>query len=218
MHDNDRLIVTGVYLVYLTFKRILDFAFAAILLLLFSPFFIIVPVLIKLNSKGPVFIVQRRIGLADRDFSFYKFRTMIAEKEKNGRKLTDVERIFYIGRLLRKSSIDELPQLFNVIKGDMSFIGPRPLPVHYLPHYTEQERHRHDVRPGLSGWAQVNGRNYLSWEKKFEYDIFYVTNFGPLLDLKIFLLTIKKVFLSADVGVGGKDKIETSLHEVRGKK
>lgn len=203
---------------YLTFKRILDFAFAAILLLLFSPFFIIVPVLIKLNSKGPVFIVQRRIGLADRDFSFYKFRTMIAEKEKNGRKLTDVERIFYIGRLLRKSSIDELPQLFNVIKGDMSFIGPRPLPVHYLPHYTEQERHRHDVRPGLSGWAQVNGRNYLSWEKKFEYDIFYVTNFGPLLDLKIFLLTIKKVFLSADVGVGGKDKIETSLHEVRGKK
>jgi len=203
---------------YLVFKRLFDFFFALILLLLFSPIFIIVAILIKLNSSGPVFILQKRIGRQRKEFTFVKFRTMMVEKEKDGKKLTDAERIFYIGRFLRKLSIDELPQLFNVIKGDMSFIGPRPLPVHYLPYYSEKENHRHDVRPGLSGWAQVNGRNYLTWDEKFEYDVYYVNHIGLFLDLKIFLLTLKKVFLSSDVGVGGQDNIEASLHEVRGKK
>lgn len=203
---------------YLVFKRLFDFVFALILLLLFSPLFIIVALLIKLNSRGPVFILQKRIGRHQKEFTFVKFRTMMVEKEKDGKKLTDAERIFYVGRFLRKLSIDELPQLFNVIKGDMSFIGPRPLPVHYLPYYTAKENHRHDVRPGLSGWAQVNGRNYLTWDEKFEYDVYYVNHIGLFLDLKIFLLTLKKVFLSSDVGVGGQDNIETSLHEVRGKK
>jgi lipopolysaccharide/colanic/teichoic acid biosynthesis glycosyltransferase len=195
-----------------------DFVFALILLLLFSPLFIIVALLIKLNSSGPVFILQKRIGRHQKEFTFVKFRTMMVEKEKDGKRLTDAERIFYVGRFLRKLSIDELPQLFNVIKGDMSFIGPRPLPVHYLPYYSAKENHRHDVRPGLSGWAQVNGRNYLTWDEKFEYDVYYVNHIGLFLDLKIFLLTLKKVFLSSDVGVGGQDNIETSLHEVRGKK
>lgn len=203
---------------YLVFKRLFDFVFALILLLLFSPLFIIVALLIKLNSRGPVFILQKRIGRHQKEFTFVKFRTMMVEKEKEGKKLTDAERIFYVGRFLRKLSIDELPQLFNVIKGDMSFIGPRPLPVHYLPYYSAKENHRHDVRPGLSGWAQVNGRNYLTWDEKFEYDVYYVNHIGLFLDLKIFLLTLKKVFLSSDVGVGGQDNIETSLHEVRGKK
>jgi len=200
---------------YLVFKRLFDFVFALILLLLFSPLLIIVSALIKLGSNGPAFIIQKRIGRDNKEFSLIKFRTMVVEKEKNGRKLTDAERIFYVGRFLRKLSIDELPQLFNVIKGDMSFIGPRPLPVHYLPYYSAKENHRHDVRPGLSGWAQVNGRNYLTWDKKFEYDVYYVNHIGLFLDLKIFLLTLKKVFLSSDVGVGGQDNIQTSLHEVR---
>ena len=203
---------------YLAIKRVFDFVFAFILLTLFSPFFIIVSILININSRGPVFILQKRIGLNNQEFTIIKFRTMIVEEEKNGQKLNDAQRIFKVGQFLRKFSIDELPQLLNVLKGDMSFIGPRPLPKIYLPYYTAQEKRRHDVRPGLSGWAQVNGRNYLSWEEKFEYDLFYVNNISPSLDFNIFLLTIKKVFLSVDVGIGGKDKIETSLHEVRSKK
>lgn len=203
---------------YLAVKRVMDFAFAVILMAFVSPFFIIVSILIKINSRGPVFILQKRIGLNNQEFTVIKFRSMILEKEKKGQRLTDAQRIFKIGKFLRKFSIDELPQLLNIIKGDMSFIGPRPLPTVYLPYYTAQEKRRHDVKPGLSGWAQVNGRNYLSWEEKFEYDLFYVNNISPSLDLKIFLMTIKKVFLSVDVGVGGKDKIEMSLHEVRSKK
>lgn len=205
-------------MMYLIFKRWFDFIFALVLFVLLSPIFIIASILIKVNSTGPVFIFQKRIGRHQKEFTFVKFRTMMVEKEKDGRKLTDAERIFYVGRFLRRLSVDELPQLFNVIKGDMSFIGPRPLPVHYLPYYSEKENHRHDVRPGLSGWAQVNGRNYLTWDEKFEYDVYYVNHIGLPLDLKIFLLTLKKVFLSSDVGVGGQDNIETSLHEVRGKK
>lgn len=200
---------------YLVFKRWFDFVFALILLLLFSPLLIIVSALIKLGSNGPAFIIQKRTGRDNKEFSLIKFRTMVVEKEKNGRKLTDAERIFAVGKYLRKFSIDEIPQLLNIIKGDMSFIGPRPLPVIYSPYYTVQEKRRHAVRPGLSGWAQVNGRNYLTWEEKFEYDQFYIDNIGPLLDFKIFLLTIKKVFLSSDVGLLGKDKMEMSLHEIR---
>lgn len=200
---------------YLVFKRLFDFVFALILLLLFSPLFIIVALLIKLNSSGPVFILQKRIGRHQKEFTFVKFRTMMVEKEKDGKKLTDAERIFAVGKYLRKFSIDEIPQLLNIIKGDMSFIGPRPLPVVYFPYYTEQEKRRHEVRPGLSGWAQVNGRNYLTWEEKFEYDQYYIDNIGPLLDFKIFLLTIKKVFLSSDIGLLGKDKMDMSLHEIR---
>lgn len=200
---------------YLVFKRLFDFVFALILLLLFSPLFIIVALLIKLNSRGPVFILQKRIGRHQKEFTFVKFRTMMVEKEKDDKKLTDAERIFAVGKYLRKFSIDEIPQLLNIIKGDMSFIGPRPLPVVYFPYYTEQEKRRHEVRPGLSGWAQVNGRNYLTWEEKFEYDQYYIDNIGPLLDFKIFLLTIKKVFLSSDIGLLGKDKMDMSLHEIR---
>ena len=142
---------------------------------------------------------------------------MIVEQEKRGKKLSDLERIFPAGKYLRKLSIDELPQLLNILKGDMSFIGPRPLPIVYLPYYTESEKQRHNVRPGLSGLAQVNGRNFLTWEEKFKYDLLYVNNVSFFLDLKIFFLTVKKIFFSKDVGIRGQDNLDVSLHEMRSK-
>ncbi len=167
------------------------------------------------DPKGPVLFKQRRPGKDAKIFTVYKFRTMRVETEKDGRPLSDMERITKVGAFLRKTSIDELPQLFNIIRGEMSFIGPRPLPTIYLPYYTAEEMHRHDVRPGISGWAQINGRNYLSWEKKFAYDLYYVNNLSFWLDLKIFFITIGKVFSRAGVGIRGVDFPDRSLHEIR---
>jgi undecaprenyl phosphate N,N'-diacetylbacillosamine 1-phosphate transferase len=140
---------------------------------------------------------------------------MRVETERDGQKLSDSERMLKVGGILRKLSLDELPQLFNVIRGEMSFIGPRPLPVRYLPYYTDEEIHRHDIRPGLSGWAQVNGRNFLSWERKLKYDLEYVNNISFPFDLWIFLITIRKVFSLSDVGIRGVDIPDESLHEIR---
>lgn len=197
-------------------KRMLDFVFAIILLIILSPIMVIAALAIKIEDReGPVLFKHDRIGKGNKVFTVFKFRSMIVIRERNGCKLSDTERMLKVGNFLRKSSIDEFPQLFNIIRGEMSFIGPRPLPVVYLPYYTKEEIHRHDVRPGISGWAQVNGRNYLSWEKRFEYDLEYVNNVNFLFDVKIFFKTIKKVFLRSDIGVRGVDIPDNSLHEIR---
>jgi lipopolysaccharide/colanic/teichoic acid biosynthesis glycosyltransferase len=197
-------------------KRILDFIFAIILLIILLPIMVIAAIAIKIEDpKEPVLFKQKRPGKDAKIFEVYKFRTMRVETVCDGKPLSDMERMTKIGSFLRKTSIDELPQLFNIIQGEMSFIGPRPLPVIYLPYYTEEEMHRHDIRPGISGWAQVNGRNYLSWDKKFEYDLEYVNNVNLMFDIKILFLTIQKVFARSDIGVRGVDFPDESLNEVR---
>ena len=175
-------------------KRNLDFIFAIILLIFLSPIMILAAIAIKLEDPtGPIFFKQKRPGKDAKIFEVIKFRTMIVDMEQDGKKLSDMERLTKVGSFLRKTSIDELPQLFNIIRGEMSFIGPRPLLVEYLKYYSPEQMRRHDVTPGISGWAQVNGRNAISWEEKFQYDIWYVDNQSFFLDLKIFLLTIYSV-------------------------
>lgn len=179
---------------YIKIKTILDFILAVIMLIILSPVMLVTAILIKFTSKGSILFKQKRPGKNGKIFTVYKFRTMITTTTKKGKTLSDVERMTKLGKLLRKTSIDELPQLFNIIKGDMSFIGPRPLLVRYLPYYTKQQRRRHEVKPGISGWAQVNGRNAISWEQKFKLDVWYVDNISFKLDLKIFFMTIAKIF------------------------
>jgi lipopolysaccharide/colanic/teichoic acid biosynthesis glycosyltransferase len=175
-------------------KRILDFVFAVVLLVLLSPIMLLAAIAIKIEDpKGPVLFKQKRPGKDTKIFTVYKFRTMRVETEKEGRTLSDMERITKVGAFLRKTSIDELPQLFNIIRGEMSFIGPRPLLVEYLDYYTPEQMRRHEVMPGISGWAQVNGRNAISWEEKFKYDVWYVDNMSFLLDLKIVFMTIYNI-------------------------
>ncbi len=175
-------------------KRILDLVFAVILLILLSPIMLLAAIAIKIEDpKGPVLFKQKRPGKDTKIFTVYKFRTMRVETEKDGRPLSDMERITKVGAFLRKTSIDELPQLFNIIRGEMSFIGPRPLLVEYLDYYTPEQMRRHEVMPGISGWAQVNGRNAISWEEKFKYDVWYVDNMSFLLDLKIVFMTIYNI-------------------------
>lgn len=178
---------------YLIVKRVLDFISALILLLIASPIMVFAAVAIKLESKGPVLFRQERPGKNAKIFKVNKFRSMRIETEKNGKSLSDIERMTKVGNFLRKTSIDELPQLFNVLKGDMSFIGPRPLLVKYLELYTPEQMRRHEVTSGISGWAQVNGRNTISWEQKFEYDVWYVDHISLGLDLKILWLTVYNV-------------------------
>lgn len=178
---------------YLVIKRIFDFVFALILLIVLSPIMLLAAIAIKLDSHGPVLFKQERPGKDEKIFTIYKFRTMKVETEKDGKPLSDFERMTKVGSLLRKTSIDELPQLINILKGEMSFIGPRPLLVEYLKYYTPEQRRRHEVMPGISGWAQVNGRNAISWEEKFKLDVWYVDNISLILDLKILLLTVLNV-------------------------
>jgi undecaprenyl phosphate N,N'-diacetylbacillosamine 1-phosphate transferase len=178
---------------YLIVKRSLDFVFAVILLIVLSPLMLLVAIAIKLDSRGPVFFKQERPGKGARIFTIYKFRTMSVETEKAGKPLSNIARMTKVGSFLRKTSIDELPQLFNILKGEMSFIGPRPLLVEYLEYYSSEQKRRHEVKPGISGWAQVNGRNAISWEEKFKYDIWYVNNQSLLLDIKILFLTVYNV-------------------------
>lgn len=175
-------------------KRILDFLFALAGLILTSPITLISAVLISKNHDGPILFKQERPGKGGKIFTVYKFRTMSEKRfDESGRELSDFERMTKIGSFLRKTSVDELPQLLNILKGDMSFIGPRPLLEEYLELYTPEQMRRHNVTPGISGWAQVNGRNTLSWEEKFDYDLYYVDNFSFALDIKVFLKTIKNV-------------------------
>jgi len=191
-------------------KRPSDFLGAIMALLLLSPVFLITCfVLLVCNKNGlsGIFFTQVRPGKDEKIFRVIKFKTMTDEVDPNGNLLPDSERITIIGRFIRSTSIDELPQLINILVGDMSFIGPRPLLVKYLPLYSELQHHRHDVLPGLSGWAQVNGRNSISWQQKFKYDLFYVQNIGLRIDFKIFLMTIKKVVRRSDINNStGKSK------------
>ncbi|EJR58331.1 sugar transferase [Bacillus toyonensis] len=176
-------------------KRPMDFILSLIAIIMLSPVLLIVTFLVKIKLGSPVLFKQERPGLNGTIFKMYKFRTMTDEKNKNGELLPDSVRLTKFGEFLRSTSFDELPGLFNILKGDMSIIGPRPLLVQYLPLYNEHQKRRHEVRPGLSGLAQVNGRNAISWEEKFNYDVEYVGNISFITDWRIILLTIKKVFI-----------------------
>ena len=180
-------------------KRVIDIFFSLLIIVLLSPVFGVIGLLVRLKIGSPVFFIQERPGLKNKSFKLYKFRTMTDERDEKGCLLSDVERITPLGRTIRNLSLDELPQLWNVFIGDMSVVGPRPLLMKYLPLYNEQQALRHEVRPGITGWAQVNGRNLISWEKKFEYDIWYVENQSFWLDSKIVFLTVKKVIKSEGI-------------------
>jgi len=175
------------------FKQLLDVAIALSVLIILSPVIIAVAVALYIQNSGAVFFLQVRPGYKEIPFQIIKFKTMTDKRDSDGNLLPDNQRITKIGGWIRKLSLDELPQLFNVLKGDMSLIGPRPLLFKYIPLYSERQRRRHEVKPGITGWAQVNGRNSISWEKKFELDLHYVENLSFLLDLKIFFLTILKI-------------------------
>ncbi|HEY9129217.1 MAG TPA: sugar transferase [Sulfurovum sp.] len=180
-------------------KPLMDKGLALFLMLLFLPLIIIVGLLIYLTMGKPILFRQKRPGLHGRIFEIYKFRTMTNEVDKEGELLPDEMRLLGIGKTIRRLSLDEFPQLFNVLKGDMSFVGPRPLLVEYLPLYNAKQQKRHDVRPGITGWAQVNGRNAISWEQKFDYDVWYVNNQSFFLDMKILWLTLLKVLKRSDI-------------------
>ena len=169
-----------------------------------SPIFIVTMILLQFANKGAgVFFTQDRPGRNEKIFKAIKFKTMTDERDADGNLLPDADRLTPVGKFVRSTSIDELPQLINILKGDMAFIGPRPLLVKYLPLYSEEQHHRHDVTPGMSGWAQVNGRNNISWTRKFELDLEYVRNIGPMMDGKVFFTTIKKVLLRKDINQEG---------------
>ncbi len=189
-------------------KSIFDKVLALILIILFSPIYIIVSLLILLKMGRPILFKQKRPGLNEKIFGIYKFRTMTNEKDENGELLPDEKRLLGIGKFIRSASLDELPQLFNVLKGEMSFVGPRPLLIEYLPRYNERQKKRHDVKPGITGWAQVNGRNAISWEQKFEYDVWYVEHQSFWLDMKILWMTFLKVVKRSDISQDGQATME----------
>lgn len=194
---------------YKHIKRIMDLLTAVLLAMVLSPLMLLSAILIAANRDGPVLFKQKRPGKNGKIFTVYKFRTMSTKLcDENGRELSDFERMTKIGRILRKTSVDELPQLFNIIKGDMSFIGPRPLLIEYLDLYSSEQMRRHDVLPGISGWAQVNGRNTLTWDEKFSYDIYYVDHYGFLMDMKIFFKTIQNVIRQDGINSGKENTME----------
>jgi len=184
-------------------KRIFDVSVAVLVLLLLSPAILLLAVAVAVFLGRPVLFVQERPGLHGRPFKLVKFRSMRDAHDAEGRPLPDSERLTGFGRLLRKSSLDELPELWNVLKGEMSLVGPRPLLMEYLPHYSREQMRRHDVRPGVTGWAQVNGRNRLSWEDKFRLDVWYVDHHNLWLDLKILALTVLALFRTGETSQQG---------------
>jgi len=184
-------------------KPVFDFLLALVLLIGLLPIFLLLIVLLYLFNQRNVFFFQERPGKNEKVFKIIKFKTMTDQKDASGNLLPDELRLTEMGKFVRKTSLDELPQLINVLKGDMSFIGPRPLLVSYLPLYNEEQKQRHLIKPGITGWAQINGRNTITWQQKFEFDVFYVNNISFLLDLKIFLLTIKKVIKREDINTAG---------------
>ncbi|MCT4619066.1 MAG: sugar transferase [Marinisporobacter sp.] len=189
-------------------KRVVDVVVAFGLLLLLSPILIVIALLIRRKLGSPVIFVQERPGLNGKIFKMYKFRTMLNTKDVSGTLLSDEKRLTSFGKFLRKTSIDELPELLNVLKGDMSLVGPRPLLVEYLPLYSKKQSRRHDVRPGITGWAQVNGRNTIAWEEKFKLDVWYVDHWSVWLDLKIFFMTFIKVLIREGVDQEGQVGME----------
>ena len=178
---------------YRYFKHFFDFLIGLLLFSILLPVFCVITLLLLISNKGKPFFYQERPGKNDRVFKIIKFRSMNNNKDNNGELLPDEERITPVGAFVRKTSLDEIPQLINVIKGDMSFVGPRPLLVSYLPLYDAEQKRRHEVKPGITGWAQINGRNAISWEEKFKYDVWYVDNQSLLLDLQILFKTAKRV-------------------------
>lgn len=189
-------------------KRFLDIVLSLLLLCMFWPMLLIVAILVRIKLGSPVIFKQERPGLNEKIFTLMKFRTMTSEKDENGNLLPDEKRLTDFGKFLRSTSLDELPELINILKGDMSFIGPRPLLVEYLPLYNEKQKHRHDVRPGLTGLAQINGRNNLEWEKRFDLDIEYIENMSFKNDLIIIKDTIKKVLKREDISQVGNVTVE----------
>lgn len=190
------------------FKRFVDFTAAVLGFLLLSPIFLIVTIGLFFANQGKPFFVQKRPGLHGKIFSILKFKTMNDQKDAHGNLLPDSDRLTAIGAFVRKTSLDEIPQLINVIKGDMSLIGPRPLLPQYLSLYNAFQQQRHNVRPGITGWAQINGRNAISWDQKFEYDVWYTQNISLLIDMKILFLTVKKVFVSEGISQKGEATME----------
>jgi lipopolysaccharide/colanic/teichoic acid biosynthesis glycosyltransferase len=186
-------------------KPLFDFIFALIGLLILSPLFAVITLILSFTNNGKPFYFDRRPGLNEKIFLVIKFKTMNDKKDKNGVLLPDMERTTKIGRWIRKSSLDEIPQLLNVLIGQMSLIGPRPLWPSYLEFYSEEQKRRHAIKPGITGWAQINGRNSISWKQKFEYDVYYVDRVSFLFDLKIFFLTIKKVLFPE--GINASEEI-----------
>ena len=195
-------------------KRPFDFLCALTALILLSPVILITAILVRVKLGSPVIFTQERPGLHGKIFKVYKFRTMTDQKDENGNLLPDHVRLTSFGRKLRATSLDELPELFNILKGDLSLVGPRPLLVSYLPYYTERENLRHSVRPGLSGLAQVSGRNFLGWDKRLEKDVEYVENMSLWLDIKILFMTAKQVFFHEDIAVDTRT-VETNFAEER---
>ena len=195
-------------------KRLFDFLVALFALLILLPVIIVVAVLIRLKLGSPILFTQDRPGLNGDVFKMMKFRSMLDSKDIQGNLLPDGERMTSFGALLRSTSLDELPGLFNVLKGDMSLVGPRPLLIQYLPLYDNEQARRHNVRPGITGWAQVNGRNAISWDQKFKFDVWYVDNHSLLLDIKILLLTVKKVFFKEDISASN----HATMPEFKGNK
>ncbi|HDZ03952.1 hypothetical protein LCGC14_0132160 [marine sediment metagenome] len=190
------------------FKGLFDISIAALVLLAFSPIFLIIWVSLSIANNGSAFFYQQRPGKDKRIFKIIKFKSMNDKKDKEGNLLPDFKRMTAIGKFIRNTSLDELPQLLNVLKGDMSLIGPRPLLVSYLPLYSEEQNKRHLVKPGITGWAQVNGRNTISWDKKFEYDVWYVNHISFALDMKIFFMTLQKVIKRADISASDNTTME----------
>lgn len=198
-------------------KRVIDCLLSLIALIVLSPLLLVLIVLGTVFMKGNPFFVQKRPGKNEKIISLLKFRTMTNEKDEEGKLLPDEIRLVSYGKFLRSTSLDELPSLINILIGDLSIIGPRPLLVEYLPWYTETEKHRHDVRPGLTGWAQVNGRNNVSWDRRFKFDVEYVNNISFRFDLKIFLMTIQKVFKRSDIAEDTRI-VEGNFADIRKKK
>ena len=191
--------MNGLYNKYI--KRILDILISLTFIVLFSWLYLILVILVRIKLGSPVLFCQERPGYNEKIFKLYKFRTMTDKRDEKGNLLPDSERLTKFGSMLRSTSLDELPEMFNILKGDMSLIGPRPLLVEYLPYYTEEERLRHSVRPGLTGLAQVSGRNYLAWDKRLARDVEYVNHISFIMDVKIIIKTIMVVFKKEDVSV-----------------
>jgi sugar transferase EpsL len=208
----DSMIVRLEGSMYLFVKRVIDMIISGIGLIILSPLLVIISLVILMQMGMPILLKQMRPGLNGKPFHMYKFRTMTDERDEQGNPLSDEQRLTRLGRFLRSTSLDELPELFNVLKGNMSLVGPRPLLMRYLDRYTPEQARRHEVKPGITGWAQVNGRNAISWEEKFAYDVWYVDNWSLWLDMRILAMTVVQVFRREGISAAG----EATMTEFKG--